>query len=77
MKEVLDFLLKNELIGVSENVDIAKGKYELASSFKEARKKIKRIFYVEIVLEKNDMHLIMLLVQIQIQKQFTEIQLNF
>jgi len=47
MKEVLDFLLKNELIGVSENVDIAKGKYELASSFKEARKKIKRIWQLK------------------------------
>ena len=44
MKEVLDFLLKNELIGVSKSVDIAKGKYELVSSFKEARKKIKRIW---------------------------------
>jgi len=44
MKEVLDFLLKNELIGVSENVDIAKGKFELVSNFKEARKKIKRIW---------------------------------
>ena len=47
MKEVLDFLLKNELIGVSENIDIAKGKYELASSFKEARKKIKRIWQLK------------------------------
>ena len=44
MKEVLDFLLKNELIGVSKNIDIAKGKFELVSSFKEARKKIKRIW---------------------------------
>lgn len=47
MKEVLDFLLKNELIGVSKNIDIAKGKYELASSFKEARKKIKRIWQLK------------------------------
>ncbi len=47
MKEVLDFLLKNELIGVSKSVDIAKGKYELASSFKEARKKIKRIWQLK------------------------------
>lgn len=44
MKEILDFLLKNELIGVSKSVDIAKGKYELVSSFKEARRKIKRIW---------------------------------
>ena len=47
MKEVLDFLLKNELIGVSENVDIAKGKFELVSNFKEARKKIKRIWQLK------------------------------
>ena len=47
MKEVLDFLLKNELICVSKNIDIAKGKYELASSFKEARKKIKRIWQLK------------------------------
>lgn len=44
MKEVLDFLLKNELVGVSKTVDIAKGKYELVSNFKELRKKIKRIW---------------------------------
>jgi hypothetical protein len=42
MKEVLDYLLKNELIGVSESVDIAKGKHELVSSFKDIRTKIKR-----------------------------------
>lgn len=47
MKEVLDFLLKNELIGVSKNIDIAKGKFELVSSFKEARKKIKRIWQLK------------------------------
>lgn len=44
MKEVLDFLLNNELIGVSESVDIAKGKHELVSNFKELRRKIKRIW---------------------------------
>ena len=44
MKEVLDYLLDNELVGVSKSVDIAKGKYELVSSFKDARKKIKRIW---------------------------------
>jgi hypothetical protein len=44
MKEILDFLLKNELIGISKSVDIAKGKYELVSSFKDARRKIKRIW---------------------------------
>lgn len=44
MKEVLDYLLDNELVGVSKSVDIAKGKYELVSSFKDARRKIKRIW---------------------------------
>ena len=44
MKEVLDFLLNNEIIGVSESVDIAKGKHELVSNFKELRRKIKRIW---------------------------------
>lgn len=47
MKEVLDFLLKNELINVSKNIDIAKGKYELVSNFKELRKKIKRIWQLK------------------------------
>ena len=44
MKEVLDYLLDNELVGVSKSVDIAKGKNELVSSFKDARRKIKRIW---------------------------------
>jgi len=42
MKEVLNYLLKNELIGVSENIDIAKGKHELVTKFKDIRTKIKR-----------------------------------
>ena len=44
MKEVIDFLMNNDLYNVSENVEIAKGKYELITSFKDAKKKIKRVW---------------------------------
>jgi len=47
MKEVLDYLLDNELVGVSKTVDIAKGKNELVFSFKEVKEKIKRIWQLK------------------------------
>jgi hypothetical protein len=42
MKEVLDYLLANDLYGVSDNVEIAKGKHELVTSFKDVKNKIIR-----------------------------------
>lgn len=44
MKEVLDYLLRNELLGVSDNIEIAKGKNEVVTSFKDAKNKIKRLW---------------------------------
>lgn len=44
MKELLDYLVSNEHYNVSENVEIAKGKYELVSDLKNGFKKVKRIW---------------------------------
>ena len=44
MKEVIDLILANDLYGVSEAVEIAKGKYERITTFREAKEKIKRIW---------------------------------
>jgi len=42
MKEVLDYLLANDLHGVSDNIEIAKGKHELVTSFTDVKNKIIR-----------------------------------
>tara|TARA_R110000851_G_scaffold51815_2_gene122711 strand:+ start:1060 stop:1203 length:144 start_codon:yes stop_codon:yes gene_type:complete len=42
MKEILDYLLANDLHNVSENIEIAKGKHELVTSFKDVKNKIIR-----------------------------------
>jgi hypothetical protein len=42
MKNVLDLLNTSEFYGVSENIEIAKGKYELPTGWKDAFNKIKR-----------------------------------
>lgn len=42
MKDILDYLINNDLKGVSNNIDIAKGKYELITDFSELKTKIKR-----------------------------------
>lgn len=44
MKEVLDYLHRNELLGVSDSIEIAKGKNEAITSFKDAKYKIKRLW---------------------------------
>jgi len=44
MKEILDYLHRNELFGVSDSIEIAKGKNEAITSFKEAKYKIKRLW---------------------------------
>jgi hypothetical protein len=42
VKDIVDLLRTSEFYGVSENVEIAKGKYELPTSWKDAWYKIKR-----------------------------------
>lgn len=42
IKNILDLLALDEFYGQSENIEIAKGKYQLADSFKKGLKKIKR-----------------------------------
>ena len=42
IKEIIDVLALNEYYGVSERVEIAKGKYEYITSWKRAWEKIKR-----------------------------------
>ena len=42
MKEIIDYLMNNDLYNVSENVEIVKGKHEFITSFKDAKRKITR-----------------------------------
>ena len=44
IKQILDIIHNNDLYGVSESVEIAKGKYEKVYTFREAKEKIKRIW---------------------------------
>jgi len=45
MKEILNLLSLNEYYGVSENIEIAKGKYEMPFTWKDVWYKIKRHYY--------------------------------
>ena len=42
MKEILELLKLDDYHGVSENVDIAKGKYQIPHTWKDMWKNIKR-----------------------------------
>ena len=42
---IIDMLALNEYYGVSERVEIAKGKYEYITSWKRAWEKIKRLYH--------------------------------
>lgn len=44
IKQILDIVIHNDLYGVSEAVEVAKGKYEKVYTFKQAKEKIKRIW---------------------------------
>lgn len=44
MKELLDLLHSNEFLGLSNTVDIAKGKYELVTNWHDAKSKLKRLW---------------------------------
>jgi hypothetical protein len=45
IKQIIAMLKISEFYGVSENIDIAKGKYKIPKSLKEAIKQGKRIGY--------------------------------
>lgn len=45
IKTIIDLLNKDDWYGVSENVDIAKGKYKAVSNMKEAKQQIKRYWH--------------------------------
>jgi hypothetical protein len=47
MKEILDLLHSDTFYGVSETVEIAKGKNELVTNFKDIKEKIKRVWKKE------------------------------
>lgn len=40
--KIIDLLQSNDFYNVSERVEIAKGKHEMITSFKDAKRKIKR-----------------------------------
>lgn len=42
-KMIIELLSMNDFYGVSENIDISKGKYKYPTTLKEGLKKIKRI----------------------------------
>jgi|TARA_R110000782_G_C14730749_1_gene405162 hypothetical protein len=44
MKDILDYLINNDLKGVSNNVDIAKGKHEIVTDWNEIKDKIARLW---------------------------------
>ncbi len=43
IKHILDLLMANEHYNISEEIEIAKGKYALPTSYKNGFKQIKRI----------------------------------
>ena len=45
IKQILELLNITDWYGVSENIDIAKGKYKAVSDWSEAKKQIKRYYY--------------------------------
>ena len=45
IKQILELLNADNWYGVSENVDIAKGKYKAVSDIKELKQTLKRIRY--------------------------------
>jgi hypothetical protein len=44
MKNIIDLLILNNFYGVSQSVDIAKGKYKIPTTFSEVMKLWKRIW---------------------------------
>lgn len=44
IKNVIDLLNVSDWYGISENVDIAKGKYKAVGNMKEIKQQLKRIY---------------------------------
>lgn len=44
IKQILDLVLSNDLYGVGEYTEIAKGKYSIPTTYKEGIEKIKRVW---------------------------------
>ena len=45
IKQILELLNASDWYGVSENIDIAKGKYKGVSNLNEAKEQVKRYYY--------------------------------
>jgi len=45
IKNIIDLLNINDWYGVSENIDIAKGKYRAVRNWNELKKQLKRQYY--------------------------------
>jgi hypothetical protein len=45
INQILELLNASDWYGVSENIDIAKGKYKAVSNLTEAKQQIKRYYY--------------------------------
>ena len=45
IKQIIELLNASDWYGVSENIDIAKGKYKGVGSLKESKEQIKRKYY--------------------------------
>lgn len=45
IKQILELLAMDNWYGISEEVDIAKGKYKACSNLSDAKEQIKRIYY--------------------------------
>jgi hypothetical protein len=43
--QIIELLNASDWYGVSEDIDIAKGKYKAVSNMKEAKEQIKRAYY--------------------------------
>jgi hypothetical protein len=43
--KIIELLNASDWYGVSENIDIAKGKYKAISNMEEAKQQIKRLYY--------------------------------
>lgn len=45
IKQIIELLNASDWYGVSENIDIAKGKYKAVGNLTEAKQQIKRVYY--------------------------------
>jgi hypothetical protein len=45
IKQILELLAIDDWYGVSENIDIAKGKYKACANMSDVKKQLKRVYY--------------------------------